>query len=114
MKITVTCSRCRGSGNYSFNLLKGTVCFGCGGSGYKLVDEAKHEAAIVRKQKADTLSKLTRERRAIIAAQVKAELEKEFGFLADTDLAMFNLVSECQRVHKCTPGDIVQQRLAAK
>ena len=28
------CTRCGGSGHYSFNLMYGTVCFKCGGSGY--------------------------------------------------------------------------------
>jgi len=30
------CSRCQGSGHYSFNLRYGTVCFGCQGSGEQL------------------------------------------------------------------------------
>lgn len=29
-----TCGRCGGSGNYSFNHVHGTRCYGCGGSGY--------------------------------------------------------------------------------
>lgn len=32
----VTCSRCCGTGEYSFNLVNGTRCFGCGGQGVKL------------------------------------------------------------------------------
>jgi len=32
----VTCGRCGGSGHYSFNMMHGTVCYGCGGSGVKL------------------------------------------------------------------------------
>lgn len=28
------CGRCSGSGNYSFNMINGTTCFGCLGSGY--------------------------------------------------------------------------------
>ena len=31
-----TCTRCGGTGNFSFNLMHGTRCYGCGGSGYKL------------------------------------------------------------------------------
>lgn len=31
--ITRECSRCGGSGHYSFNLRDGTRCYGCGGSG---------------------------------------------------------------------------------
>ena len=33
---SATCGRCGGSGNYSFNLVNGTRCFGCGGAGVKL------------------------------------------------------------------------------
>lgn len=31
-----TCSRCGGTGNYSYNPVNGTRCFGCQGTGYKL------------------------------------------------------------------------------
>lgn len=31
-----TCSRCCGTGTYSFNLIHGTKCYGCNGAGYKL------------------------------------------------------------------------------
>lgn len=30
------CGRCCGTGKYSFNLIHGDRCYGCGGSGYKL------------------------------------------------------------------------------
>lgn len=30
---TETCSRCGGSGEYSYNQIDGTKCFGCGGNG---------------------------------------------------------------------------------
>lgn len=33
---TYTCFRCQGSGRYSFNLMDGSVCYGCGGTGKKL------------------------------------------------------------------------------
>lgn len=32
---TKTCPRCGGSGRYSFNLLDGDLCYGCGGKGWK-------------------------------------------------------------------------------
>ena len=32
---TQTCTRCGGSGHYSFNLRDGTVCYGCGGKGWQ-------------------------------------------------------------------------------
>lgn len=40
------CSRCGGSGHYSWNQIHGSVCYGCGGSGKKLTkvgDVAKKE-----------------------------------------------------------------------
>lgn len=33
MTTAYTCSRCGGSGRYSFNLIHGTKCYGCGGTG---------------------------------------------------------------------------------
>jgi hypothetical protein len=33
---SATCGRCGGSGNYSYNQVNGTTCFGCGGAGVKL------------------------------------------------------------------------------
>ena len=35
LKLGQTCSRCCGSGHYSFNLMTGSTCFGCNGSGVK-------------------------------------------------------------------------------
>lgn len=32
----LTCGRCGGTGNYSYNQMDGTRCYGCGGSGKKL------------------------------------------------------------------------------
>jgi len=32
---TITCPRCHGTGEYSFNLKDGTVCYGCHGRKYK-------------------------------------------------------------------------------
>lgn len=32
----ITCPRCGGSGTYSFNLMHGSRCYGCGGTGNKL------------------------------------------------------------------------------
>jgi DnaJ-class molecular chaperone len=36
-----TCSRCGGSGNYSFNLMHGTMCYGCSGSGEQYTKRGK-------------------------------------------------------------------------
>jgi len=39
-----TCPRCGGSGNYSFNLMHGSRCYGCYGSGYKLTKRDKAQS----------------------------------------------------------------------
>ena len=36
-----TCSRCGGSGEYSFNLRDGSRCYGCNGIGYKLTKRGR-------------------------------------------------------------------------
>ena len=51
--INVTCKRCYGSGNFSFNLIRGTVCFGCNGVGTVQTTEAKINAAKKGKIKSD-------------------------------------------------------------
>ena len=45
----VTCTRCGGTGKYSFNLLDGDMCYGCEGKGYTLKTEAQIKAAEARK-----------------------------------------------------------------
>jgi len=35
------CSRCGGSGHFSYNDVHGTMCFGCGGTGFKVIKKAK-------------------------------------------------------------------------
>lgn len=38
---TTTCSRCGGGGSYSFNLMHGSRCYGCGGSGITYTKRGK-------------------------------------------------------------------------
>jgi len=38
---TYTCTRCNGTGRYSFNLQHGTMCFGCKGTGKQKTRPAK-------------------------------------------------------------------------
>jgi hypothetical protein len=38
---TYTCTRCNGTGRYSFNLLHNTTCFGCKGTGKQKTRPAK-------------------------------------------------------------------------
>lgn len=53
LKLTPVCDRCGGCGQYSFNQVDGTTCYGCGGTGHRypkpaempgLVDSAKEAA----------------------------------------------------------------------
>ena len=38
---TEKCGRCGGSGNYSFNMMHGSTCYGCGGSGLRLTKRGR-------------------------------------------------------------------------
>lgn len=38
---TKTCSRCGGSGKFSFNLMHGTMCYGCNGSGVQFTKRGR-------------------------------------------------------------------------
>lgn len=42
------CTRCGGSGQYSYNQINGTTCFGCGGSGKMLTPRGKRQAEAFR------------------------------------------------------------------
>lgn len=42
------CGRCGGSGKYSFNLMHGDRCYGCGGSGVKLTKRGKAASAYLQ------------------------------------------------------------------
>jgi hypothetical protein len=43
---TAICSRCNGTGSYSYNLKNGSMCFGCNGTGRKLAVGEKVAAII--------------------------------------------------------------------
>lgn len=45
---TKSCTRCGGSGRYSFNLMNGDRCFGCGGSGQQLTKRGQAAQAFYR------------------------------------------------------------------
>ena len=40
VKTKVPCRRCGGSGHFSYNLIHGTMCYGCHGTGYQMIDLA--------------------------------------------------------------------------
>lgn len=85
----VACRRCSGSGNYSFNLVRGTVCFACNGSGYQMVDlaaEKKRKAAADEKQAGQ---KARQELMKTAYYEVVSEMNKELGpFDVDTMLGV--------------------------
>lgn len=111
--IKATCTRCGGTGSYSFNLIDGTKCYGCMGHGFKLVDAAKEARAA--KARADRAAKQAEQaaQRAALAASVAAELDAEFGPFTNDMKGAQDRVWACQRAYGCTPGDIVQRRLQA-
>jgi hypothetical protein len=45
---TTTCTRCGGGGRYSFNLMHGDRCYGCGGTGVKLTKRGAAASAFFR------------------------------------------------------------------
>lgn len=71
--IRVPCSRCDGSGHFSFNLVNGTVCFKCAGAKYLLVDEKKHlKAVALRAVRASTAQANSIARQAAAAERYEA------------------------------------------
>jgi excinuclease UvrABC ATPase subunit len=88
----VVCRRCNGSGKFSFNLTRGTVCFGCEGSGFQMVDltaEAKKKTTAAGKQEQQAARQ---ELMKSTYYTVVAEMNKELGpFDVDTMLGVDQL-----------------------
>ncbi|CAB4122903.1 hypothetical protein UFOVP37_83 [uncultured Caudovirales phage] len=85
-----TCTRCNGTGRYSFNLLHGTTCFGCKGTGKQKTRPAKPSpkwAVFGQHRKTGAWLRLynvvARSKTAAIAKEQRRkqweELNKEFG-----------------------------------
>lgn len=53
---TTECSRCLGSGEYSYNPIDGKRCYGCGGTGKALTRDAKKAKAKIDALKAEMLT----------------------------------------------------------
>ncbi len=89
----VTCRRCNGTGRYSFNLLRGTVCFGCEGTGSQLVDLVKERSRMTAAQKRKIAQQAKRELIIAASAAVLAEMNEVFGnqFDIDTQLGIDHL-----------------------
>lgn len=81
----VSCRRCKGSGRYSFNLLRGTVCFGCEGTGVQMVDLAREQAKKTATEKRRTAQQEKRELVMAASAAVLAEMNGMFGSLYDIE-----------------------------
>jgi DnaJ-class molecular chaperone len=112
-QIKVTCTRCGGSGSYSFNLSRGTVCFGCNGAGSKVVDSAKHAKAQAKRAADKAKTEAQRDMRARIAAELHAEMNAKFGPFPDDMKGSYDLMCAVRQATGMTIGDMVNQRLAA-
>lgn len=109
--IQVTCTRCNGSGSFSFNLRDGTKCYGCNGAGRMVVDAKAHAKKLATAAKRKQLAESQRQAREAMAAAVSSELDAELGPFADDARGAYDRVMACQRTHGKTPGQIVQERL---
>jgi hypothetical protein len=111
--IKATCTRCGGSGSYSFNLTRGTVCFGCEGSGFVLVNAAKQAKADAARAIRNAKQAAQATRRAELAAAISAEMNALYGPFPDTALGHQDLQWACQRATGKTTGQMVQEALNA-
>jgi DnaJ-class molecular chaperone len=73
-----TCSRCSGTGNFSFNMIHGSMCYGCSGSGYVMVDEAAEAKKLAAAAKRDAAmfakAEATRAASEIVINEMNAQL----------------------------------------
>lgn len=109
--IKITCSRCGGSGSFSFNLIHGTMCYGCMGAGVLIVDAKAHAKKVAAQAKRDADRAATKARREELAGIVARELDAQFGPFTDDARGAEARVQACQRAFGKTPGDIVRERL---
>ena len=92
VKVKGICPRCSGSGNYSFNLLDGSVCYGCFGRGYIVTNvraytEKEYNRMVANKERARKRKeeeRAAREKDLIVNAQkYKHEVALKLGFNED-------------------------------
>lgn len=89
VRVKMTCPRCGGSGNYSYNEMDGTMCYGCMGAG-KVINEVRAytekeytamEKANERAKERKIEAKLAKEKDLIDNAETyKLEVAKKLGF----------------------------------
>ena len=54
----LTCTRCGGSGKYSFNMMDGTRCYGCNGSGHMLTKRGQAAQAFLNDMRSRPVEEL--------------------------------------------------------
>jgi Ni,Fe-hydrogenase I small subunit len=111
--IKITCTRCGGSGSYSFNLARGTVCFGCEGAGFVMVNAQKHAKAQVAKAARKAEAAATMARRAELAAKISAEMDALYGPFPANEKGAYDRMVAVKRATGMTIGDMVNEALAA-
>jgi len=109
----ITCTRCGGSGSYSFNLTRGTVCFGCEGAGFVMVDATKHAKAKTAKALRDAKQAATMTRRMELAAKISAKMNILYGPFPSNEKGAYDLMCAVQRATGKTIGDMVNAALEA-
>lgn len=111
--IKITCTRCNGSGKFSFNLMHGTMCYGCRGAGAIQVERKAHARKVAAKAKRDAERSASSARREALAAAVAVEMNERFGPFTNDARGAEAMVHACQRALGKTPGEIVRERMAA-
>lgn len=77
VKTKVPCRRCGGSGKFSYNLQHGTMCYGCRGTGYQMVDlaaEKKRQQTAAMKR--ERMEQYHQEVRAVTDAYANELMQK--------------------------------------
>ena len=111
--IKITCTRCNGSGRFSFNLRRGTVCFGCDGVGFQIVDEAKHAKAQAKRAAAKAKRDSEMGLRLQLAKEIGAEMNAKYGPFADNERGAYDLWAACMQNEGKSVGEMVQAKLDA-
>lgn len=109
--LKITCTRCGGSGSFSFNLRHGTMCYGCNGAGDVIVDAKAHAKKLAAQAKREADRAATKARREVLACIVWQELDEQLGPFTNDARGSEALVQACQRAFGKTPGEIVSERL---
>lgn len=86
-----TCSRCGGSGHYSFNLIHGTVCFRCGGVGFVMVNLKNEERNKRAKQIRESERVARCEMMRRLSQEVISEWNANYNFDTNTELGIDQL-----------------------